>query len=145
MQTSDGPGSAVSGPAVAAFFSWMQARMALERTLLSWVRTAASLIGFGFAIVHFFAAIEAAPEIAPAWKPGAARVLGTSLAIVGTVALALATIQYVLLVRYFEGNRFREISRFAGLPRFRPALTVTIALLAVGLIVCWALLARVPR
>jgi putative membrane protein len=34
-------------------FSWIRTRFSLERTMMSWIRTAVSLIGFGFAIVQF--------------------------------------------------------------------------------------------
>src|SRR5690242_15015336 len=34
--------------------AWLRSRMTLESTLVAWVRTAASLIAFGFAIVQFF-------------------------------------------------------------------------------------------
>ena len=35
-------------------FAWLRTRMSLERTLMSWVRTATALIGFGFTIFQFF-------------------------------------------------------------------------------------------
>lgn len=31
-------------------FSWLRTRLSVERTLMSWVRTAIALIGFGFTI-----------------------------------------------------------------------------------------------
>lgn len=34
-------------------FSWVRTRMSTERTLMSWVRTAVGLIGFGFTIFQF--------------------------------------------------------------------------------------------
>jgi len=34
-------------------FGWLRTRLALERTLMAWVRTGVSLIGFGFTIVQF--------------------------------------------------------------------------------------------
>ena len=37
-----------------AHFAWLRTRLAIERTMLAWMRTAVSLIGFGFAIVQFF-------------------------------------------------------------------------------------------
>ena len=35
-------------------FGWLRTRLSVERTMMSWIRTAVSLIGFGFAIVQFF-------------------------------------------------------------------------------------------
>src|SRR5262249_43401590 len=34
-------------------FAWLRTRLAVERTLMSWLRTAVALIGFGFTIVQF--------------------------------------------------------------------------------------------
>jgi uncharacterized membrane protein YidH (DUF202 family) len=34
-------------------FAWVRTRLALERTIMSWLRTAVALIGFGFAIVQY--------------------------------------------------------------------------------------------
>ena len=33
-------------------FAWLRTRMALDRTMMAWTRTAVSLIGFGFVIVQ---------------------------------------------------------------------------------------------
>ncbi|HEY6931543.1 MAG TPA: DUF202 domain-containing protein [Thermoanaerobaculia bacterium] len=132
-----------SNPVAAANvpFPWIQTRLALERTLLAWVRTAASMIGFGFAIFHFFEALNASPGVRPPWRPGSSKLLGLSLVGIGTLALALALVQYLMLVRYLDDDSFR---RAAGIPRFRPGLIVTIALLAIGVATFWALLARIP-
>ena len=35
-------------------FGWIRTRLSLERTMMSWLRTATALIGFGFAIVQYF-------------------------------------------------------------------------------------------
>src|SRR5215813_8842214 len=34
-------------------FSWVRTRLSVERTMMSWQRTAVALIGFGFAIVQY--------------------------------------------------------------------------------------------
>ena len=46
-------------------FSWLRTRLSVERTMMSWVRTATALIGFGFTIVQFFARIQETPGVAP--------------------------------------------------------------------------------
>jgi putative membrane protein len=118
--------------------------MALERTLLAWSRTGAALIGFGFTIFHFFGALNHSPEVSPARVHGSARIFGISLVAIGTMAMIFAMIQYLALVRYLEGETFRGVADYAGVPRLRPGLIVAVALTAVGAVTLWALLARVP-
>jgi putative membrane protein len=60
-------------------FSWLRTRLSVERTMMSWVRTATALIGFGFTIVQFFARIQQTPGVEPAYFPHAPRYLGLSL------------------------------------------------------------------
>ena len=42
-------------------FGWLRTRLSVERTMMSWMRTAVSLIGFGFAIVQFFERLQQMP------------------------------------------------------------------------------------
>ena len=42
-------------------FGWLRTRLSVERTMMSWMRTAVSLIGFGFAIVQFFERMQQMP------------------------------------------------------------------------------------
>ena len=50
-------------------FRWLRTRLALERTMMSWMRTAVSLIGFGFAIVQFFEHLQQLPGVQAAYLP----------------------------------------------------------------------------
>jgi putative membrane protein len=127
-----------------AHFAWLQARLALERTLLAWVRTAAAMIGFGFAIFHFFEAFNALPGVRAPWRPGAARLLGVALVAIGTFALLLALIQYMFTLRFLNGPAFRDIEGVEGVPHFHPGLIVAWAVTAVGLVTLWTVLARLP-
>jgi uncharacterized membrane protein YidH (DUF202 family) len=99
------------------------------------------MIGFGFAIFHFFEALNASPGVRPPWRAESSKVLGLSLVGVGTLALALALVQYLMLVQYLDDEPFR---RAAGIPRFRPGLILTVVLMAVGAATFWALIARLP-
>jgi len=54
---------------VQAHFAWLRTRLAAERTMMAYMRTAVSLIGFGFAIFQFFYRAQQAPEIADARFP----------------------------------------------------------------------------
>ena len=55
-------------------FAWLRTRLSVERTMMSWMRTAVSLIGFGFAIVQFFERMQQMPGIKSARFPDAAEV-----------------------------------------------------------------------
>ncbi|HYX20248.1 MAG TPA: hypothetical protein VFA98_05335, partial [Thermoanaerobaculia bacterium] len=70
------------------------------------------------------------------------RLLGVTLVGIGTLALALALTQYVLMTRSL-GNPPDPV--LAGIPRFHPGRTVAFVLLAVGAITFWVLLTRLPR
>src|SRR5262245_9098946 len=75
-------------------FSWIRTRLSLERTLMSWVRTATALIGFGFTIVQFFERMHNMEGVQPALRPEAPRYLGLALIFSGIVALIISCWQY---------------------------------------------------
>ena len=43
-------------------FGWIRTRLSVERTMMSWQRTATALIGFGFAIVQYLNHLQQTPE-----------------------------------------------------------------------------------
>src|SRR5258705_9654020 len=81
-------------------FSWLRTRMSIERTLMSWIRTATALIGFGFTIFQFLHRFNQTPGVEPAAHPWAPWVLGLGLIGTGIVALIIAVWEYRSLVRY---------------------------------------------
>ena len=68
-------------------------RMAAERTLMAWVRTALSMIGFGFTIYKFLQVIQEQSTL-PVLRPQAPRNLGLTLTGIGTFAVIIACVQY---------------------------------------------------
>ena len=68
-------------------------RLAHERTLMAWVRTAASLVSFGFTIYKFFEfdVRDRAPGPEPLLGP---RGFALAMIVIGLVSLLLATIQH---------------------------------------------------
>ena len=63
-------------PDAPTHFAWLRTRMSMERTLMSWVRTATALIGFGFTIFQFLHRFNQTPGIKPAAHPWTPWVLG---------------------------------------------------------------------
>ncbi len=84
-------------------------RAAYDRTLMAWIRTAISLIGFGFAIAKSYEYIEM-DEVektgrfidqihAPLW-------FGVSFIVLGMVCILGGVIQHVELVKEIRSGRF---------------------------------------
>ena len=68
--------------------------MAHERTLMAWIRTATSMISFGFAVDKFFEGRPPNPNAILSSRDFAILMIGF-----GLVALVLATIQHAIDVR----------------------------------------------
>ncbi len=110
--------------------------------MMAWLRTAVSLIGFGFAIVQFFERLQGMPQVHPAYAPGAPRYLGLSLISCGVLALLISLWQYLWTVRYLWGETFLPI---AGLTREglqSPVVAVAVLLVFIGLFAFFAVLLR---
>lgn len=123
-------------------FAWLRTRLAIERTMMAWVRTGVSLIGFGFTIVQFFDRIGTIPGVAPARFPEAPHYLGLMLIGCGDAALASAIWQYHFGIRYLWSGPFAAIAGIHREPRQTPILAVTFALILVGLFAFFAVLLR---
>ncbi len=119
-------------------FAWIRTRMALERTLMAWLRTAVALIGFGFTIVQFFQRLQDMEHVAPALRPQAPRHLGLALIGAGIAALLISAQQYRRMVRYLWSDPYRPIAGVDGKPMSliitqTPLLAVVVAMIAIGL------------
>ena len=73
-------------------------RLAAERNLMAWVRTALSMLTFGFTIYKFLQYIREQSTV-PLPRPHAPRNLAIALIGVGTFALIIASIQHWKYVR----------------------------------------------
>jgi putative membrane protein len=118
-------------------FSWIRTRLSVERTLMSWVRTAVSLIGFGFTIVQFFQRLNDMQGVVPAARPQAPRQLGLALIGVGILALLISTWQYRTVVRYLWSDQFVSIAGIEAKPMERiikqtPLTAVVVAVILIG-------------
>ena len=102
-----------STPNASNHFAWIRTRLALERTLMAWVRTCTALIGFGFTIVQFFQRLATTPGVAEAARPQAARYFGLALIGSGVAGLLISVVQYRRLIKYLNS----EFSTIAGVPK----------------------------
>jgi putative membrane protein len=67
-------------------------RLALERTLMAWIRTSTSMIAFGFGIFQFMEYLTTEPRLRePLVSP---RIFAIVLIVAGLVALSLAWLQH---------------------------------------------------
>jgi inner membrane protein YidH len=129
-------------PTASDHFSWLRTRLSVERTMMSWVRTATALIGFGFTIVQFFARIQDTPGIAPAYFPHAPRYLGLSLILCGVMALVISIWEYQWGLRYLWGDNFAVIAGARREGKQTPLLAVAIVLAFIGMFAFFAVLLR---
>ena len=123
-------------------FAWIRTRLAVENTLLAWVRSAASLIGFGFTIVQFFQRFQQNPDTKQPFLPGAPRDLGLALIFAGIFALAVSSLQYRSINRYLRSGGFEALTP-AKENRYQSATpAVALLLLIIGLFAFFAVLLR---
>jgi putative membrane protein len=123
-------------------FSWLRTRLSVERTMMSWVRTATALIAFGFTIVQFLERMQEMPGVAPTHFPHAPRYLGLSLIFCGVMALVISIWEYHWGLRYLWGGNFAVIAGVTREGKQTPLLAVAIALALVGVFAFFAVLLR---
>ncbi len=123
-------------------FAWLRTRLALERTMMAWLRTAVSLIGFGFVIVEFFERMEQMPGARPAEYPRAAQYPGLALISCGVLALVISVWQYSWTIRYMWSGSFAALAGMSNEGKQSPIIAVAILLILIGLFAFAAALLR---
>lgn len=123
-------------------FGWVRTRLSIERTMMSWVRTAVSLIGFGFAIVQFFERLDQMPGARPPSWPGAPRALGLALIGCGILSMLISLWQYRWTVHYLWNEPFTPIAGMKREGMQSPVLAVAVLLVLIGLFAFFAVLLR---
>lgn len=128
-------------------FGWIRTRMALERTLMAWVRTGLALIGFGFTIVQFFQRLNDMQGVAPALRPQAPRNLGLALIGAGVISLMLSGWQYRRIVKYLWSNDFQPLAGLGSggmhpISAQSPLLAVLIGVILIGIFAFCSVLFR---
>ncbi len=129
-------------------FAWIRTRMALERTLMAWVRTSVGLIGFGFTIVQFYQRLRGMEGVAPPTRPEAPRYLGLALIATGVLTLLIATAQYRAIVRYLWSTQYRvlagmESQSSQSIGWQMPLMVVAVAVILIGVFAFASVLFRI--
>ncbi len=109
------PNASPTSNQMAADRTWM----AHERTLMAWIRTATSMISFGFTIYKFFEVRPPNPQTVLTSRDFAILMIGF-----GLIALTLATIQHIIEIRSIANLMTRK--------RRSIALVLSILLAALG-------------
>jgi len=123
-------------------FAWLRTRLAVENTLMAWLRTAISLIGFGFAIVQYFDRLQQFPETRAAYLPTAPKYLGLALISCGILALVISLRQYFWTIRYLWEEPYAPIAGMTKEGMQSPVIVVALLLTAIGLFAFFAVLLR---
>src|SRR5262249_44518583 len=123
-------------------FGWIRTRLSVERTMMSWQRTAVALIGFGFAIVQYFNHLQEIPGARAAYLPTAPEYLGLAFIACGILALVISLWQYLRVVRYLWGEPFSPLAGMTKEGMHSPVLAVAILLIFIGLFDFFAVLFR---
>jgi putative membrane protein len=108
--------------------------MAAERSLMAWIRTALSMIGFGFSIYKFFQYMPEEIASGNIQRPNAPRNLGLTLIALGTVALAAAAWQHWNFRKTMQTSQMKHVWSFAFI--------VAIFVIMIGLITFYGVLLR---
>ena len=106
------------------------------------MRTAVSLIGFGFTIVQFFERVKDFDGALPARMPEAPRYLGLTLIALGTATLVISWLEYRQTIAYLRSGPFAQIAAEQGITRASPLYIVVIALSFIGTFCFLAILLR---
>ena len=124
-------------------FSWIRTRLSLERTLLSWERTAIALLGFGFTIVKFFEYLGTESGVKPALLPQAPRLFGLALIAGSVIVLAISIWQYRWSITYLRAAPFDQIAPAQDVQVNTPVLAVSVGLMLIGVLAFIGLVARI--
>jgi putative membrane protein len=115
-----------------------RSRQAADRTLMAWVRTALSLIGFGFGVAQFrdiLVRTELVARRSPEY-PSTALYFGLAFISLGVLGLLAATIQHWRILKHIKQDQFH----YTG---FRPLVFImATGLITIGVLAFIAIVAQ---
>lgn len=113
-------------------FAWIRTRLSMERTLLSGVRTATALIGFGFTIVQFFQRMQGFEGVEMKF-PAAPGYLGLALIGSGVLQLLFFMVQYRRFVAHIWGPDYQQVAGIQRTPGMSSSVWVGYVVVLIGL------------
>jgi putative membrane protein len=121
-------------------FAWLRTRLAVERTIMAYQRTAVSLIGFGFGIGQFLNNVRQISGGNPARYPNAPWYLGLALIFCGIMAAVFSTWEYRKTVAYLWSGGYAAIAGITPEQQLKPLYAVSIVLTLTGIFAFFAVL-----
>jgi uncharacterized protein (DUF302 family)/uncharacterized membrane protein YidH (DUF202 family) len=106
--------------------------LAAERTVLAWMRTALSLMGFGFVVARFglfLQELQASQRVSPAHHYGMSLWFGTALIAAGVVVNLLSGMNHVRLIRSLNQGRDMRLHS----PALALATSLFLAFVGIGM------------
>jgi putative membrane protein len=123
-------------------FSWIRTRLSVERTFLACLRTATSLIGFGFTIVQFFERFAEMKGVSPPVLPEAPRYVGLALILGGVMLLCISLWQFRAINSYLWSADFQVLAGSRDARYWPMSSFIAVMLLAIGILTFFSILLR---
>jgi len=123
------PTSVPRPPNIQAELAKERNRAAAERTLMAWIRTSLSLIGFGFGIDSVVSAIRSFQAVQDINQVHLSRILGLAFIGLGVYAIVVAATEH-----HRELQHIRRNTDYFYTPRRSLGLMVATGLIGIGLI-----------
>jgi putative membrane protein len=123
-------------------FAWLRTRLAVERTMMAYMRTAVALIGFGFGLFQFFYKFQNSPEVGSIQFPNAAWLLGLALIFCGVMVAVFSAMEYRWTLRYLWSDGFAAVAGVTRKGKNTPLFAVSLVIIMVGVFAYFAVLLR---
>jgi putative membrane protein len=120
-------------------FAWLRTRLAVERTMMAYMRTAVALIGFGFTIFQFLQRVQEGSGRAIHF-PRAAWYLSLALIFCGVAAAVVSLFEYRRLIGYLRSGGFSAIAGVPSLQQRTPLYAITGVLIVIGIFAFFSVL-----